>query len=57
MEKENHAAKMIKQKAINPIPTQIIKIEGVGTAIEYGELDMEKLVKRILQSKALSGYH
>jgi len=54
---ENHAAKMIREKAINPIPTQIIKIDGVGTAIQYGEWDIEKLVKRLLESKAITGYH
>ena len=52
---ENHAAKMIREKAIDPTPTQIIKIEGVGTAILYGELDVEKLVKRLLESKAITG--
>ena len=52
---ENYAAKMIREKAINPIPTQIIKIDGVGTAIQYGELDVEKLVKRLLESKAITG--
>ena len=54
---ENYAAKMIREKAIDPTPTQIIKIEGVGTAIQYGELDVEKLVKRLLESKAITGEH
>jgi hypothetical protein len=52
---ENNAAKIIREKAIDPTPTQIIKIEGVGTAILYGELNVEKLVKRLLESKAITG--
>ncbi|WP_243355982.1 hypothetical protein [Bacillus litorisediminis] len=29
-------------------------IEGKGTVREYGELDLEKLVKRLLQSKYIT---
>jgi hypothetical protein len=39
----------------NPEPTQVIHIEGVGTAKQYGELDLEKLVKRLLKSEAITG--
>jgi hypothetical protein len=35
--------------------TKEIKVEGIGTAKEYGELDLEKLVKRLLQSDAIKG--
>lgn len=30
--------------------TNEVKIEGVGTAKTYGELNVEKLVKRLLRS-------
>ena len=39
----------------NPEPTQILHIEGVGTIKQYGELDLEKLVKRLLKSEAITG--
>lgn len=31
------------------------RIEGVGVVQEYGELDLEKLVKRLLKSKYIIG--
>jgi hypothetical protein len=30
-------------------------IEGVGTIREYGELNIERLVKRLLKSKSITG--
>lgn len=33
--------------------TKEIKIEGVGIAREYGKLNLEKLVKRLLESEAI----
>ena len=35
--------------------TSITVVEGVGTIEEYGELDLEKLVKRLLKSEAITG--
>jgi hypothetical protein len=35
--------------------TNEIRIEGVGIVREYGELDLEKLIKRLLQSKGITG--
>jgi hypothetical protein len=34
-------------------PTEVIKIEGVGTVEIYGKMDMEKMVKRLLESNAI----
>lgn len=36
-------------------PTETIHIEGVGTVKVYGKLDMEKFIKRMLESKAITG--
>lgn len=35
--------------------TNITIVEGVGIIEEYGELDLEKLVKRLLKSEAITG--
>ena len=35
--------------------TQVIVLKGIGTALEYGKLDLEKLVKRLLKSEAITG--
>ncbi len=47
---ENHI-ELLKDKKL----TNKITIEGVGTIEEYGELDLEKLVKRLLKSAAITG--
>jgi hypothetical protein len=57
MQNENYDEKMIREKAINKIPSQTIYIEGVGTAEAYGELDVKKLIERLLKSKSITGYH
>jgi hypothetical protein len=38
----------------NKTPTKTVKIEGIGTGKLYGELDAEKLIKRLLESKAIT---
>lgn len=43
--------KLLKSRKL----TKEIKIEGLGIVREYGELDLEKLVKRLLQSEAIKG--
>lgn len=48
-------AEELKRKMKNPIPTQEIKIEGIGTGRIYGEVDTEKLIKRLLQSDTVTG--
>lgn len=35
--------------------TNKIKIDGIGTVEEYGELNFEKLVKRLLKSESITG--
>lgn len=35
--------------------TNEIRIDGVGVVKEYGELNLEKLIKRLLQSKGITG--
>ena len=35
-------------------PTEVIEIDGVGSIEVYGELDLEKLVKRLLQSESIT---
>jgi hypothetical protein len=45
----------LKQKMKNKIPSQEIKIEGVGTGKLFGELNTEKLIKRLLQSDSITG--
>ena len=35
--------------------TDKIIIEGVGSIEEYGELNLEKLVRRLLKSKSITG--
>jgi hypothetical protein len=47
---ENHI-ELLKDKKL----TNTFTIEGVGTIEEYGELDLEKLVKRLLKSAAITG--
>ena len=42
---------LLKDKKLTSTTT----IEGVGTIEEYGELDFEKLVKRLLKSEAMTG--
>lgn len=51
----NDFAEKLRQRAKNPVPTQEIKIEGVGTAKVFGEWDAEKLIKRLLQSESITG--
>jgi hypothetical protein len=36
-------------------PTRENHIEGVGTVVEYGRLDSRSFVKRLLQSKYITG--
>jgi hypothetical protein len=33
--------------------TKVVVLKGIGTVKEYGELDLEKLVKRLLKSDAI----
>lgn len=42
---------LLKDKELTSTTT----IEGVGTIEEYGELNLEKLVKRLLKSEAITG--
>jgi hypothetical protein len=35
-------------------PTDIIQIEGIGKVRSYGELNMEGIIKRLLQSRYIS---
>lgn len=35
-------------------PTEKIEIEGIGSIEIFGELNIEKFVKRMLQSKAIT---
>lgn len=44
-------AEMLKKYKL----TKRITIEGKGSIEEYGELNLEKLVKRLLKSKSITG--
>lgn len=35
--------------------TSEVKVEGIGKVSTYGSLNVEKLVKRLLQSKYITG--
>jgi hypothetical protein len=48
---ENAAADILKDKTL----TNEIYIEGIGKVREYGELDLERLVKRLLKCKGITG--
>lgn len=52
---EKDYAAQLRARAINPKPTQEIKIDGLGTAKVFGEWDAEKLIKRLLQSDSITG--
>lgn len=42
-------------KEYNPEPTQVIKIEGIGTIEVYGKWNAEKIIKKLLEYEEFSG--
>lgn len=44
-----------KNQETTKIDKNTIYIKGVGTISEEGELDLEKLIKRLLKSKYITG--
>lgn len=51
---EEYQDKLLKQ-INNPIPSQRIEIEGKGIIEVYGEWDIEKFIKRLLESESITG--
>jgi hypothetical protein len=46
---------ILMQSVKDPIPSQAIKIEGVGSIEVYGEWDIEKLIKKLLEYDEITG--
>lgn len=47
----DYAAKLIQNKK----PSQKIKIDGIGTVEVYGEWNAEKIIKKLLEYKEITG--
>lgn len=45
----------LEHAAKNPIPSYEAEIDGIGKITVYGELDVEKLIKRLLECKGITG--
>jgi hypothetical protein len=46
---------ILMQSVKNPIPSESIKIEGVGSIEVFGEWDIEKLIKKLLEYEEITG--
>jgi hypothetical protein len=51
---EEYQDKLLKQ-INNPVPSQKIEIEGKGTIEIYGDWNIEKIIKRLLESESITG--
>jgi hypothetical protein len=54
LEKLEYYKKIMAEREAQGL-VKVHHIPGIGTATEYGELNMEALIKRLLQSKYITG--